>query len=94
MGMRSSATLTAIKCRFRGREEAVEHAFEANESFRGLCRDYLACTAALVRWQEGELDEARLRRNEYSELLAELTAEIEACLDEDARRQTDAPARR
>jgi len=94
VGMRSSATLTAIKCRFRGREEAVEHAFEANESFRGLCRDYLACTAALVRWQEGELDEARLRRNEYSELLAELTAEIEACLDEDARRQTDAPARR
>ncbi|MGD8895771.1 MAG: hypothetical protein PVJ73_07030 [Acidobacteriota bacterium] len=92
--MRSSATLTAIKRRFRGREEAVEHAFEANESFRGLCRDYLACTAALVRWQEGELDEARLRRNEYSELLAELTAEIEACLDEDARRQTDAPARR
>ena len=76
----SSATLAAIKCRFAGREEAVGRAYENSESFRSLCRDYLACTAALARWQEGGSEEALLRTGEYSELLSELTAEIETCL--------------
>jgi hypothetical protein len=40
------------------------------------------------------LDEARLRRNEYSELLAELTAEIEACLEVAGRRGMDEPGGR
>ncbi len=85
LDLRTSATLIAIKSRFTGREGAVEHAFETSESFRGLCRDYLACTAALIRWREGGSEETRLRSSEYSELLAELTLEIEACLDADPR---------
>jgi hypothetical protein len=75
-----AATLTRIKCRFAGRERAAERAFEASESFRGLCRDYLACTATLARWQELESEEARRRSAEYAELMAELTREIEAHL--------------
>jgi hypothetical protein len=77
----TSPTLDAIKRRFAGREEAVERVYGQDDSFRGLCQDYLACTTALARWQGGRSDDARLRTNEYSELLRELTAEIETCLE-------------
>jgi len=80
LGTTEATTLAMIKRRFAGREQAVEQAFETSESFRGLCRDYLACAAAVARWQERGSEEARLRRDEYSELLAELTSEIEAQL--------------
>jgi hypothetical protein len=80
VGRIEAATLSRIKCRFAGRERAVENAFEASESFRGLCRDYLACTATLARWQESESKEGPGRSAEYAELLAELTKEIEAHL--------------
>lgn len=80
-----AATLIRIKCRFTGRERVVERAFEASESFRGLCQDYLACAGALARWQESTSEEARRRSAEYAELLAELTKEIEAHLHANER---------
>ena len=83
MGRIQATTLGMIRRRFAGEEAAVEREFERNESFRGLCRDYLACAAALARWQESESEEARLRKQEYSELRAELTKEIEAHLHPD-----------
>ena len=78
MGARQEETLVMIKRRFPGAEDALERAFEASDSFRGLCRDYLACVATLAHWRDsGDLD-ARHRVLEYSELLGELTKEIEA----------------
>lgn len=79
-GPLEATTLAMIKRRFAGTEAAVGRVFEASESFRGLCRDYLACTAALAQWQESTSEEAGTRCEEYSELLAELTDEIEARL--------------
>jgi len=73
-----AATLTMIKSRFVGRGAAVERAYATSEPFRGLCRDYLACIAALARWQQTPTEEARRRSAEYAELLAELMAELEA----------------
>jgi hypothetical protein len=72
-----------IKQRFAGNEDAVVRAFWASDAFRSLCRDYLACAAALARWQESESAEAPIRTAEYSELLVELTHEIEALLHAD-----------
>jgi hypothetical protein len=46
-----------------------------------LCRDYLACATVLARWQEAESSDARLRVEEYAQLLAELTQEIHSQLD-------------
>ena len=80
MGIRNATTLTMIKSRFVGREAAVERAFAASESFRGLCRDYLACVGALARWQGSPSEDARRRSAEYAELVAELTREMEAQL--------------
>ncbi len=78
--MHTAATIAMINRRFAGHEQAVERAFGASESFRGLCRDYLACATALARWQESDSDEAQLRVREYSDLLAELTSEIQSQL--------------
>jgi hypothetical protein len=80
-----TATLTMIKSRFVGREAAVELAFAASESFRGLCRDYLTCVAALTRWRESPSEDARRRSAEYAELVAELTREMEAHLRSESR---------
>jgi len=76
----ATATLEMIKRRFAGRAQDVERAFAASESFRGLCTDYLACATALARWRESTAEEAALRVREYSELLRELTKEIQARL--------------
>jgi hypothetical protein len=77
LGTRQATTVDMIKHRFAGAQVAVERAFETSESFRGLCRDYLACAATLARWHDSEAENAPLRVQEYSELLGELTREIE-----------------
>lgn len=74
--MKAAATLEMIKRRFAGSEQDVERVFAASDSFQGLCRDYLACAAALARWRESPAAEASLRVREYSEILTELTKEI------------------
>lgn len=80
MGANAVQSLAIIKLRFAGREPAVERLHRECESFRGLCRDYLACAAALARWQESSSQEAPSRAQEYSALLNELEAEIETQL--------------
>lgn len=77
MGGASDRTLIAVRSRFAGSEESVVLAFETSQSFRQLCRDYLACAEALARWQEVASEEGRLRVAEYSELMTEISAEIE-----------------
>ena len=77
----AAATLAEVKRQFTGREPAVERAFAASETFRGLCEDYVACVAALERWQDSRAEGARARVQEYSELLGELTKEMEASFD-------------
>jgi hypothetical protein len=73
-------TVDRIKRRFGGAEANIEREFKSSEAFRDLCRDYLNCAATLARWQESEGEDARLRVREYTELLGELTQEIEARL--------------
>lgn len=78
--MNAAATLEMIKRRFAGRDTDLERVFTTSESFRGLCTDYLACASALARWRESSAEEAPLRVGEYSELLRELTKEIQSRL--------------
>jgi hypothetical protein len=85
LGPIDEATLAKVRRRFAGKEPAVDRAFETSASFRGLCRDYVACANALARWQKSESEGAPLRAAEYSELLDELTREIEAHLHAEAR---------
>jgi len=74
-----------IKCRFARRDDAIEQAFASSESFRGLCRDYLACATVLARWQESDSPEAPARAEEYGALLSELETEIQIRLQETDR---------
>ena len=84
MGPIDEATLAKVRRRFAGSEAAVDRAFETREAFRGLCRDYVACANALARWQTSESEGAPIRAAEYSELLDELTREIETQLHAEA----------
>ena len=75
--MNTAQTISMIKRRFAGCDETIEHAFESSESFRGLCRDYLACATVLVRWRASDSPEAPVRAEEYAALLTELGTEIQ-----------------
>jgi hypothetical protein len=73
--------LDKIKREFGSRENAIERAFRSNESFRALCREYVACGRALAGYRESSSKEACLREAEYAELLQELAVEIDTRLN-------------
>ena len=70
-----------ISSSFPGNERLIDGAYRDDPTFRDLCDDYLRCAAALERWKRSNGDKSSSRSQEYSELLAELTDEVEAWLD-------------
>lgn len=74
--MDDQRTLRLMKERFAGREEIVEELFKTSETFRNLCRDYLACSAILAWWERSDSDRARRRALEFSRLRAKLGENI------------------
>lgn len=85
MGTSPAQIRTDVKRRFTGRENDIDRAFRASPPFRALCRDYVDCVAALQHWQASASHQAGQRVHEYSELLAELTREIEVQLERHER---------
>jgi len=77
----ASDTLALIRSSFAGRDRLIEHAYRESRAFRELCEDYRRCAAALDRWKRLNGRGVPSRSQEYTELLAELTREIESCLD-------------
>jgi hypothetical protein len=69
-------TLRLIKERFSGREDAVERLFDTSETFRSLCRDYLACSAVLAWWERSDCEGARRRALECSRMRTKLREDI------------------
>jgi len=88
----TAQTVAMIKRRFAACDEVVEHAFESSESFRELCRDYLACVTALARWRESDAADASARAEEYAALLGELGAEIQTRLRATAHPELSQPS--
>ena len=84
-----SDTLNLIRGLFPGREQLIEHAFHDQGSFRDLCEGYRRCVEARQRWEQLSGAEAPPQLQEYTELLAELSQEIETWLDAAEPRQTD-----
>ncbi|UCG89238.1 MAG: hypothetical protein JSW71_12140 [Gemmatimonadota bacterium] len=78
--MKQQGMLELIKSRFGSRDVTIERAYSSSESFRALCGDYVECLTALAHWQESDSEHARLREAEYSELITQLTGEIETWL--------------
>jgi hypothetical protein len=77
---RAANTLCLLREAFPGRDRLVEQAYRDNRVFRELCDDYRRCRAALDSWQQQEVEGTEKRAREYTELLAELAAEIEIWL--------------
>jgi len=76
-----SKTLSLIRDSFPGRDQLIENAYRDNRPFRDLCDDYRKCVRALERWKQLEANGTGPRRQEYTELLAELRGEIQTWLE-------------
>jgi hypothetical protein len=74
-------TLSLIRSCLPGRDLLIERAHRDNRGFRELCHDYRECVAAVERWKQHSGADADLRLEEYSELLTELSQEIETWLE-------------
>ncbi|HSN54156.1 MAG TPA: hypothetical protein VLT32_05770 [Candidatus Sulfomarinibacteraceae bacterium] len=81
MGSRQDARLLVVRA-FPDREAAIDRALRDHASFRELCEDYRKCASALKRWRRLNGDGPSSRSREYAELLADLTAELEAWLED------------
>jgi hypothetical protein len=77
---RTGETLRLLREGFPGRDRLVERAYRDNRPFRELCDDYRRCRAALESWRQRENENTDERSREYTELLADLAAEIEVWL--------------
>ena len=69
-----------LQTAFPGRDTVIGRAYRDNPAFRELCQDYRKCALALERWSRLDGGDAASRTLEYTELLAELTSEIESWL--------------
>ena len=72
--------LVYVLKRFPEHKDAVKLLFRESENFQTLCDDYRKCSKALQYWNQSDSEEASLRRDEYSNLLQGLDAEILQCL--------------
>ncbi len=70
-----------LERRFPGRARTIRRRVRDDASFKELCADYAAASAALEHWQSPP-QRSEAKAKEYRDLLAELEAEIAAALDD------------
>lgn len=67
---------------FPARAGEIKRLYKASQDFQTVCDDYRQCAEALRHWHQSHGKEARIRRQEYEQLLHELTDEISQYLNE------------
>lgn len=66
--------------RFPSFAEAVRREYLADQTFRGVCNDFVRCLEAKERWQTSTAPEAAARVAEYGQLARDLERELSALL--------------
>jgi hypothetical protein len=79
---RIKSSVARVISRFEDLKTRVEQSYQESGDFRSLCEDYAVCERALEKWQACDAFVAAQRRQEYSELLAELGQEIKDWLEQ------------
>jgi hypothetical protein len=69
-------SLSIVLAGFPDHEETIKRLFKVNDSFRSLCEDYRQCARASKFWNQSASEEAPARREEYENLLQDLSEEI------------------
>ena len=69
-------SLSVVLTKFPDHEETIKSLFKVNDSFRSLCEDYRQCAEASRYWNQSASEEAPARREEYGDLLQDLSEEI------------------
>ena len=67
---------------FPDHQDKIKSLFREDETFRSLCEDYRKCFQALKHWNQSASEEALVRREEYGNLLQDLSEEILQSLKE------------
>ena len=80
--MVAQTSLSIVLEKFPDHDEKVKRLFYEDESFQSLCEDYRRCAEASKYWNESLLEEAPMRREEYGDLLLDLSKEILQTLKE------------
>jgi len=73
---RNQDSVARVISQFEDWKTRIEQSFRESDDFRSLCKDYAVCERALENWQASNEAVAAQRRQEYTELLAELGKEI------------------
>ena len=76
------ADLSILISRFPDREETLSKLFRKSKKFRDICRDYRKCKEAFDHWNQPDVKDPLMRKEEYAALLHELKSEIIQNLDE------------
>ena len=69
-------SLSVVLATFPEHEETIKRLFKVKDNFRSLCEDYRQCAQASKYWNQSVSEEAPARREEYGELLRDLSEEI------------------
>jgi len=79
LGERGVAGLDHLNRRFPGQARIIRSRMRADSSFREMCQDFEAASAALAYWQSSPR-RSEDRAEDYRRLLAELDVAIETAL--------------
>jgi hypothetical protein len=79
LGERGVAGLDHLNRRFPGQARIIRSRMREDPSFREMCQDFEAASAALAYWQSSPR-RSKDRAEDYRRLLAELDVAIEAAL--------------
>ena len=69
-------SLSIVLAKFPDHEETIKRLFREKATFQSLCEDYRQCSEALQYWSRSSSEEAPARRDEYGNLLQDLSEEI------------------
>ena len=75
-------SLSIVLSSFPDHQDKIKSLFREDETFRSLCEDYRKCFQALKHWNQSASEEALVRREEYGNLLQDLSEEILQSLKE------------
>ena len=75
-------SLFTVLEKFPDHNKGIGRLVRESNAFQTLCEDYQTCAAALGHWEKSDLEQAALRKEEYSALLQDLEKEIIQFLNE------------
>ena len=69
-------SLSIVLAKFPDHKDKIKSLFRESGTFQSLCEDYRRCAEASTYWNQSASQQAPARREEYGNLLQDLSEEI------------------